>query len=102
LNEELAILSIHHNLCLSLAQLINFATAEPFRIAADAIGISTAFTACIDCFEYIQIGRHFGRDSQTDLLSLSCARLRLTPYGESVNIYNDRELGRADTTSPET
>jgi hypothetical protein len=76
--------------------------AEPFGIAAGAIGIATAFTACIDCFEYIQIGRHFGRDFQTDLLSLSCARLRLTRWGESVNIYNDPKLGKADTVVPET
>ena len=75
--------------------------AEPFGIAAGAIGIATAFTACIDCFEYIQIGRHFGRDFQTDLLSLSCARLRLTRWGESVNIYSDPELGKPDATAPE-
>lgn len=30
--------------------------AEAFGIAA-AVGIATAFTACVDCFEYIQFGR---------------------------------------------
>jgi Prion-inhibition and propagation len=34
---------------------------EPFGITAGAIGIATAFTACINCFEYIQFGGHFGR-----------------------------------------
>jgi hypothetical protein len=75
--------------------------AEPFGITAGAIGIATAFTACINCFEYIQFGRHFGRDFQTDLLTMSCARLRLTRWGESVNIYNDLRLGKPDTTAPE-
>jgi hypothetical protein len=75
--------------------------AEPFGITAGAIGIATAFTACIDCFEYIQFGRHFERDFQTDLLTMSCARLRLTRWGESVNIYNDPRLGKPDATAPE-
>jgi len=75
--------------------------AEPFGIVAGAIGLATTFTACIDCFEYIQFGRHFGRDFQTDQLVLSCARLRLTRWGESVNIYDDPKLGRPDATAKE-
>lgn len=54
------------------------AMAEPFGIVAGAIGIASAFTACVDCFEYVQFGRHFGRDFQTNQLALDCARLRLT------------------------
>ena len=68
--------------------------AEPFGIIAGAIGISSAFTGCVDCFEYIQLGRYFG-------LAISCARLRLTRYGESVNIYNDPRLGKPDAVAPE-
>jgi hypothetical protein len=75
--------------------------AEPFGIAAGAIGIATAFTACIDCFEYIQFGHNFGRDFQTDQLALSCARLRLTRWGKSVDIYNDSRLGKPDATASE-
>ncbi len=52
--------------------------AEPFGITAGAVGIAAAVTACVDCFSYMQLGRHFGRDFQTDLLALNCARLRLT------------------------
>jgi hypothetical protein len=90
-----------HNLYPSLAQLITLKMAEPFGIAAGAVGIVTAFTACIDCFEYIQFGRHFGRDFQTDQLALSCARLRLTRWGESVDIYNDPRLGKPNATTTE-
>jgi uncharacterized small protein (DUF1192 family) len=75
--------------------------AEPFGIVAGAIGIASAFTACVDCFEYVQFGRHFGRDFQTCQLALNCARLRLTRWGESVNIYNDPTLGRRDATTTE-
>ena len=68
--------------------------AEPFGIAAGAIGIASAFTACVDCFENVQLGRHFGRDFQTSQLALNCARLRLTRWGESADIYNNPKLGR--------
>jgi hypothetical protein len=68
--------------------------AEPFGIVAGAVGIAAAFTACVDCFDYIQLGRHFRRDYQTDLLSLNCARLRLT---QAINVFKDAKLGRPDT-----
>ena len=74
--------------------------AEPFGIVAGAIVIASAFTACVDCFECIQFGRHFGRDFQTDLLAMNCAKLRLTRWGESVNIYDDPKLGKPDATAP--
>ncbi len=74
---------------------------EPFGVVAGAIGIVSAFTACVDCFEYIQFGHSFGRDFQTDQLALSCARLRLTRWGESVDIYNDPKLGKPNATATE-
>lgn len=68
--------------------------AEPFGVAAGAVGITAAFSACVECFEYVQHSRHFGRDYQTELISLDCARLRLTRWGEAVNIHEDPKLGR--------
>lgn len=75
--------------------------AEPFGIAAGAVGVAAAFTACVDCFEYVQFGRHFGRDYQTDLLALNCSRIRLTRWGQAVDILNDPQMGRPDATAPE-
>ncbi|PVH94681.1 hypothetical protein DM02DRAFT_538939 [Periconia macrospinosa] len=75
--------------------------AEPFGIAAGAVGIAAAFTACVDCFDCVQHGRHFGRDYQTELISLDCARLRLARWGEAVNIYEDTKLGRPGASSSE-
>lgn len=71
---------------------------EPFGIAAGAISIAAAFTACVDCFGYIQHGGHFGRDFQTDLISLDCVRLRLTRWGQAVKIHEDKTLGRPDAS----
>ncbi len=75
--------------------------AEPFGIAAGAIGIAAAFTACVDCFGYVQHSRHFGRDYQTELISLDCARLRLTRWGQAVNVHDDPKLGRPDASLSE-
>jgi hypothetical protein len=75
--------------------------AEPFGIAAGAVSIAAAFTTCVNCFDYVQHGRHFSRDYQTELISLDCARLRLTRWGEAVNIHEDPKLGRLDASPSE-
>ncbi|KAK7398066.1 hypothetical protein QQX98_012574 [Neonectria punicea] len=75
--------------------------SEPFSVAVGAIGIASAFTACVDCFGYVQLGRHFGRDFQTDMLVLDSARLRLTRCGEAARIYDDPKLGKPDATEGE-
>jgi hypothetical protein len=49
----------------------------------------------------MQLGHCFGRDFQTDVLTLSCARLCLTRWGQVVNIYKDAKLGKPDTTLAE-
>ena len=72
--------------------------AEAFGIVAGAVGIAAAFTACVDCFEYVQFGRHFERDYQTNLLTLNCSRIRLTRWGQAVDILNDPKMGRPDAT----
>jgi hypothetical protein len=73
--------------------------AEPFGVIAGAFGIAMAFSTCVECFEYIQFGRHFGRDFQTSYLELSFARLRLTRWGEAVDIYRDPNLGNPNTSA---
>ncbi len=73
--------------------------ADVFSIVASAVSIAAVFTTCVDCFEFVHLGRHFGRDFQTSLLRLSCARLRLTRWGKAVDIYHDPRFGE---TTPET
>ena len=73
--------------------------AEVFGIIASAVTTAALFTSCARCFEYIHLSRHFDRDFQTSLLRLSCARLRLTRWGESVNIYHDPGFEFVNETS---
>ncbi|KAL2753610.1 hypothetical protein ACRALDRAFT_2043971 [Sodiomyces alcalophilus JCM 7366] len=51
--------------------------AEPFGIAAGALGIAGLFNNCIDSFEYVQLGRQFGRDYERWQLQLDIAQGRL-------------------------
>ncbi|KAM7189387.1 heterokaryon incompatibility protein s [Rhypophila sp. PSN 637] len=50
-------------------------------------GVSLAglFTTCVDCFEYIQLGRQFGRSYQTAVLRLDLLKLRLSRWASAVN-----------------
>lgn len=75
--------------------------AEAFGIASGAIGITGIFKTCVECFEYIQIGRSFGQKFQTELLTLSLLKLRLSRWGEAVGVYDDPQLGHPEATKEE-
>jgi hypothetical protein len=69
--------------------------AEPFGIAAGAVGIAAAFTACVDCFGYVQLGRHFGRDFQTDVLALWYCNIS---EGARLCFPSAEEVGETEST----
>lgn len=75
--------------------------AEPFGIVAGALGIAGLFTAAVDTFDYIQLGRHFGEDYQKAQLKLDIAAMRLSRWGRAVNIANDPNLSLTMATIPE-
>lgn len=56
---------------------------EPISLSLGLVG---SFVACVDCFEYIRIGRNFGEDYQTSVIKLDLVRLRFTRWGEAVGI----------------
>ncbi|KAH6676742.1 prion-inhibition and propagation-domain-containing protein [Halenospora varia] len=62
--------------------------AEIFGIVAGAAGLASAFVPCIECFEFIQLGRNFGKDYQTCQLKLDVAALRLSRWGLAVGLGN--------------
>ena len=59
---------------------------EPAGLAVGVIALAGLFNNAVDCFDYIQIGRSFGRDYHTGLLKLDVARLRLTRWGQAVGL----------------
>ncbi|WQF77078.1 Putative het-s prion-forming domain, prion-inhibition and propagation, HeLo [Colletotrichum destructivum] len=63
--------------------------AEVFGVVTGALSVAALFNNCVDCFEYIQLGRRFGRDYQRCQLKLDVARTRLSRWGEAVDVSKD-------------
>lgn len=76
--------------------------AEAFGIFAGAAGLAGLFTPCVECFEYVQFGRRFGKDYETCLVKLDIVRLRLSRWGVSVGLVADPTEPRRSTVMPQT
>ena len=63
--------------------------AEAFGIFAGAAGLAGLFTPCVECFEYVQFARKFGKDYETCLVKLDVVRLRLSRWGVAVGLVAD-------------
>ncbi|QUC16993.1 uncharacterized protein UV8b_01234 [Ustilaginoidea virens] len=63
--------------------------AEVFGTVAGALSVAALFNNCVDCFEYIQLSRHFGRDFERCQLKLDVANIRLGTWGETLAINDD-------------
>ena len=59
---------------------------EPLGLGVGIIGLAGVFTACVDCFEYVQFGRQFGNDYGKCLLKLDTVRLRISRWGTTVGL----------------
>lgn len=73
------------------------AMAEIFGVVTGALSVAALFSQCVECFEYIQLGRHFGQDYEEYRLKLSIAENRLGRWGEAVDIngpaYTSSSIG---------
>lgn len=67
----------------------NASMTEIFGATAAALGVAGLFNNCVACFEYIQLGRHFGEDFERCQLKLDLARNRLGRWGQMVDIGNN-------------
>ena len=63
--------------------------ADPVGITIGVVGLAGLFSSAVDCFEYVQLGRNFGKNFGTSLLKLDNARLRLTRWGIAVGVSGD-------------
>lgn len=73
------------------------AMAEVFGVVTGALSVAALFQNCVECFEYIHLGRSFGRDFERCQLRLDVARNRLWQWGDAIQIKND---ARFQSTSP--
>jgi Prion-inhibition and propagation len=59
---------------------------EPIGFAIGVAGLANIFTSCLDCFEYVQLGRKFGEDYGKCLLRLDAAKVRMSRWGTSMGL----------------
>ena len=71
------------------------AMAEVFGTVASALSVAALFNNCVDCFEYVQIGRRFGQDYERCQLKIDIAKIRLSRWGEAVAINKDARFATA-------
>ncbi|KAL8731569.1 MAG: hypothetical protein Q9181_004255 [Wetmoreana brouardii] len=74
---------------------------ESAGLAIGIAGLAGAFTACVDCFEYVQLGRHFGQDYGRCLLKLDTARLRMSRWGMAMGLGPQANVKQEITVSGE-
>ncbi|KAL7956846.1 prion-inhibition and propagation domain-containing protein [Trichoderma compactum] len=72
--------------------------SQPLGIVSEAIQMATAFSACVEVFDHVQLSRRFGKDFQTNQLKLTLLKLRLSRWGAAVDIYSDPQLGNSTAT----
>ena len=62
---------------------------EPVGLGVGIAGLAGVFTACVDCFEYVQLGRQFGTDYGKCVLRLDAAKLRISRWGLTVGLGSE-------------
>ena len=74
----------------SLSFIINrIDMAEAAGLAVGVVALAGLFNTTVECFEFVQLGRTFGKDFQTSQLKLDSARLRLSRWGKSLGLDED-------------
>ncbi|KAK2772620.1 small s protein [Colletotrichum kahawae] len=74
------------------------ADLKAFGIVTGALSVAALFNSCVDCFDYIQLGRRFGHDYPMCQLKLDVARARLSRWGEAACVNEDAVF---DTNTPD-
>ncbi|MDI1491248.1 MAG: hypothetical protein OHK93_002456 [Ramalina farinacea] len=62
---------------------------ETAGLAVGALSLAGLFNNAVQCFEFVQLGRSFGKDFETSQLKLECARLRLSRWGAALGLGED-------------
>ncbi|KAI9797584.1 MAG: hypothetical protein M1825_005966, partial [Sarcosagium campestre] len=60
--------------------------AEIAGLAIGAVGLAGLFTTCVQCVDYISLGRNYGRDYEISMTKLMLLKARLSAWGESLSV----------------
>jgi hypothetical protein len=73
---------------------LQISTMEPIGLALGSIALAGLFSTCVDCFELVEGGRDYGRDSAILLTKLEIERTRFLIWGEAVGLLESSATGR--------
>ncbi len=65
--------------------------AEAIGLAFGAISLASLFQTCVQCYEYIDRGRTYSRDLAKLMTKLEIEKIRLTLWGEGVDVFGESE-----------
>ncbi|KAI4113692.1 MAG: hypothetical protein LQ338_008129 [Usnochroma carphineum] len=63
--------------------------AEAAGLAIGTIGLAGLFTACVECVDYISLGRNHGKDFEISMTKLILLKARLSAWGESLLVTQE-------------
>ena len=67
--------------------------AEPIGLAIGVAGLAGLFSTCVECMDYISLGRDYGKDYELSLTKTILLKARLNAWGESLCVMQEgREL----------
>ena len=58
--------------------------AEPIGLAIGVVGLAGLFSTCVECMDYISLGRDYGKDYELSLMKTILLKARLNAWGESL------------------
>ncbi|EMD86454.1 hypothetical protein COCC4DRAFT_31628 [Bipolaris maydis ATCC 48331] len=64
--------------------------SDPVSLSFAIAGIPSLFISCLNCFQYIRLGRRFGTDFGFSLAKLEAAQVRLTRWGEPIGLLENK------------
>ncbi|OAR02540.1 hypothetical protein LLEC1_02443 [Akanthomyces lecanii] len=76
--------------------------AEVFGTISAALSVAALFNNAVQCFGYVQLGRHYGRDYERCQLKLDILQARLIKWGDTVGIHDDVRFATASPTDEAT
>ena len=63
--------------------------AEAAGLAIGTVGLAGLFTTCVECIDYISLGRNHGRDYEMSMTKLVLLKARLSAWGESLLVTQE-------------
>ena len=68
--------------------------AEAIGLTLGGLSLAALFSTCVECMDYIVLGRNYGRDYEHSLYRMTLLKARLSAWGQSLRVtQKGEELG---------